>query len=234
VNAETFKAIWGKKVAGIPFAALALIVVVGALGYSMWRQRGAVAPSAAEDATAEGDTEDSGQPLFLANPVPSQPSAPGILSNTGQPPTNDDWLRLGIEWAQKNKGVSATEAQRVLSDYLNGSAQSWQDGQVRDAVIAAIGLPPELPSAASPTGPQTLARPVLSVKSRGRKVARIVWTASPGASGYRLLFNGKTHYTLSVNTLDYLVKRGYNGSWSVQAYSTDPKIMPATSNAIRV
>lgn len=146
------KAILTQKIGGIPFPVLAGVVVVGALGYSMYRKRKAGAAPAA-DTSAGGNQTDQGQPVFEANKVPAQSTTNAVLAGTGQIATNDDWRRLGIQWLVSNKAMSATDASRVIDDYLAGNPQSVSDGQLRDAVIAVYGLPPTIPSGGSSATP---------------------------------------------------------------------------------
>src|SRR5215470_12537815 len=160
-----FKEIAHSKIGPVPFPVAAGGVIVGAFVYSVWRNRQAGTKGATDASAtgAEGDNTDTGQPIFVANPSPVQPTTSAILTSTGAVATNDDWAKQAVQWLIANRHTDAVTAQRAIGDYLAGNPQSFSDGQLRDAAINALGLPPDLPqpggSTASPA-PQRLPQPV--------------------------------------------------------------------------
>lgn len=138
------------KIGGVPFAALAGIVVVGTLGYGWWRKRNQPAPPV--DTTtggAEGNADES-QPLFLANPGSTLTGAAVTVPTAT---TNEQWAQLAIQWLVTSRGMSATDAARVIQDYLAGIPQSTADGAMRDAAVAQFGLPPNVPTVTGTLNP---------------------------------------------------------------------------------
>lgn len=83
------------------------------------------------------DTADFG---FQANPAPTYPSG---LADTTTVDNNEAWLKRGTEWAGLTGVATPGNAQLALQHYLNGDDLTWEEGQIRDAVIRQFGAPPE-------------------------------------------------------------------------------------------
>lgn len=143
--AETFKAAAGRKVLGVPFPVAAGIVVVGTIAYGVIRKRGEVQTEAQSADTATPADYSSLDSVSNTGGFSAQP----ILTSTGAPDSNDSWGRRAIEWLVANKGMGYGNAQQLVNDYLSGNQLSIQSGQLRDAVVSALGLPPQIPSGGS-------------------------------------------------------------------------------------
>jgi len=140
-----FKAIADKKVGGIPIVAAAGIVTAATV-YFVWQQKktGSTAATSPDVLATTGDTTAS-QPVFSALPAP-------VLTSTGEAPTNDTWTKSAVQWLMTQQSMSAGEAQAVVNGYLQGGDLTYEQGLQRDAVVKALGLPPDLPSTGTTAG----------------------------------------------------------------------------------
>jgi len=193
--ATDWKEVVSRKYAGVPFSVWAAVVVVGTLGYTYWKNRQTAATAAANPANAAptGDTAATGQPIFLAQQPPVQSTTGAVLTGTGQPQTNEDWRRQAVEWLIQHRNLTADHAQAVVDGYLSGGNLSFQDGQLRDAVISQFGIPPELPSPVGTTGPELSAPTGFVVSDVTRSGFHLAWQPVQGATAYEILYpNGHT------------------------------------------
>ena len=62
-----------------------------------------------------------------------------------QEPTNDSWVRQGVQWLS-GEGVPADAAQIALQRYLAGDDLTYEQDQMKDRVVTKFGVPPTLPS----------------------------------------------------------------------------------------
>lgn len=163
------KALWGRKVAGIPVPYLALFFVA-VLAVIAWRLKST--PSVSEDLAASEDsaTGDAGvdnvSPTggFAATPTPVYTTPTG--EDLPAADTNDKWLLRAAQWASSDASglnVSMNDAYVALAAYLNGTALSTAQARIRDAALKQFGYPPESVPAVdvpgAPTGGQTPAPP---------------------------------------------------------------------------
>ena len=143
-----------KKVAGIPvvWVAGAGVAVLAVYAY---RTHANTDQSTNQD--QQGDTSDDPDSQAAAIDQKYQTSydqfttkgsvsaaPPGDTTQEPEVETNTSWLKKGIQW-QISKGVSAGVAQSALQTYLSGSNLTYDQAQIRDAVIKEFGLPPDPP-----------------------------------------------------------------------------------------
>lgn len=143
------KALIRQKVLGIPFLYLAAGVAVAAFAWSFY-QRGNSKPTG--DGTAAGDVADPGTDIG-GDPANISPTG-ALVANTNPQgnssgfvqDSNDLWAARARSWLMANKGLGAGDAQNLVYAYLNGETLSFDQGKLRDAMIAAVGFPPEPPT----------------------------------------------------------------------------------------
>lgn len=137
-----------KKVVGIPVLYLAG-GFVAILAVVAWKLKAAPEPTPPDAAGTDDGTgapelagSDSAYDGYNTNgTVVVQPSAP-----TGQPPveeTNETWLSAAITYVVKQKLATPGFAQEALTKYLDGNDLSFSEGQIRDAALNGVGIPPE-------------------------------------------------------------------------------------------
>jgi hypothetical protein len=155
----SFTEIAHKKVAGVPviyiggaFAVIFAIVAYRLKGNSTavttdTSQADAANPSGAD--TSNNDVADSvdGTDYSGLNTTGTVTVAPATTTPASGDvtQTNQTWLASGVAYLMTSAGGSHAggEAQTALTHYLDGDDLSYQEGAMRDAVIAKIGLPPE-------------------------------------------------------------------------------------------
>lgn len=76
------------------------------------------------------------------DPTADYPTPTGGAS-TGAPADNDAWRRIAERWALDNLTYSALVVTTAIQRYLDGVALAYADAAVVNAVIAAIGPPPQ-------------------------------------------------------------------------------------------
>lgn len=169
---DKLKAFMNRKILGVKVLYLALVLVV-VLGFVAWKMK-----SAGVDAGAIDTPADETAPEDVGNDVPTTvtptdsslgigsggSSAGGITTDpvytppvVPEAPTNDTWMRQGIDWLIK-QGVPSDQATAALQAYLAGDQLSFDQGKLRERVIQQFGLPPEIPpsggTANKPTTPK--------------------------------------------------------------------------------
>lgn len=138
----------GKRVGGIPVMAIVLVLAVLAL-FAASRMSADEPMPVEDESDGDGNPDDASVPVFVARDDGSS-----VLTGDGTvftPESNDTWRVRAAAWLMANRKVSAPEAQRIVDNYLTGETASVTDGQHRDAVINALGLPPVLPDAPQAT-----------------------------------------------------------------------------------
>lgn len=146
----TWKEIASKKVAGIPVLYLGAAAVVIFAAWA-WQMKS----SSQEEATGDENT--------TTENVPSSPDdtpaadyegfvPQGTVTVVQQNPTteeesvkqtNDDWLRAAVTYLVDEQKVTPGDAQAAITNYLEGNDMTYEQGQLRDAAIRKLGLPPE-------------------------------------------------------------------------------------------
>jgi hypothetical protein len=142
------KTLKDKKVFGVPVLYLALLVVV-VLAYFAWKLK----PFREDPVTPDDATGDDEAAQDAANADYSSLATNGTVtvSQQGSPDittpvvvaTNERWLSNGVNFLTSKGLATGGDAQEALQMYLNGDQLSYKQGQLRDAVIAQYGLPPE-------------------------------------------------------------------------------------------
>lgn len=227
----------GKKVAGVPVAYIALFAVIGLAVYAWQTQSVSADDGATDDAdatetdSAGGDLDDSGQPVFVANP---STNPVGVTDPATNAPVsvddNDLWLKRTVAWLVQKGYAGAGDAQSAMSKYLNGDNLSYDEGQLRDKAIAQYGLPPEPPTPGTTAGKAATRQfshfpGVHTVQGANdntyAKIAQLYWGRQDAAS-------------ISALTAANVVEIGHGGSFpkgtkvKVPAYAV-PKYYTATS-----
>lgn len=176
---EQFKALMGKKVAGVPVMAL-FALMMGVLLYYAIKMKPAADDSVeggepTDAAAVDEDLPDTSQPVFSATPAIYQPSGASVASSA-QEDSNELWGKRALEWLIA-QGVTYDLASGTVSKYLAGEGLSASEGAVRDRAIGQWGLPPEAvdyaPTGSAPSnvykGPATAQGvPPLRHKVRGK------------------------------------------------------------------
>lgn len=150
-----FKAIARKKVLGVPVIYLAL-AAVSVLAYYAWKLKPATAPSSDEpaDTNDAGAEPGSGSDLSALNTtgtVVVQPTLNPVADTVEE--TNEKWLQSAIDYVVTEKKMTTYgTALEALSKYLDGDDLSFEEGQIRDAAIGKLKLPPEGTAKVGKTG----------------------------------------------------------------------------------
>ena len=126
-----------KKLFGVPVVYLAVGFVI-ILALVAWRLKPAKTPAdTTTDATATAEDLNPAVPtgtVYAQNP------------QTGDEPiveTNDTWMRKGLAFLIA-KGENPGTVQLALQHYLAGNDLTYDEGRIRDAVVAEYGLPPDI------------------------------------------------------------------------------------------
>lgn len=146
-----------KKVAGVPViyiaAGFVLIIVIYA-----WRTQSLPSGTSSDDASSDSasgqdDVTDTGDDATTyADAVPAVSTGTVVSTSSSLPATadntsidsNEEWLSRGVTFLGTHS-VGAGEAQEALQVYLEGGSMTYRQGQLRDMVIAELGLPPDPP-----------------------------------------------------------------------------------------
>lgn len=141
-----------KRVFGVPVLYLAILAVTVVAVYA-WRAKASTSdePVSEEDVAADDPLAEELLPKMPVGTVITMPG-PTTGSNS-EIETNDEWLRKGVAYLL-TKGRQGGVAQTALANYLDGAQLTYDQGVMRDLVIAQYGLPPTI----LPTG-TTLPRP---------------------------------------------------------------------------
>ncbi len=139
-----WKSIADKKVAGIPVLYLAAGAVV-IFAVWAWQLKSSTAEDApVEEESAAGDVEAEADYSGLASNgtvTVVQQAAETETESVKQ--TNDDWLRAAVTYLIDEKLATPGEAQTAINNYLEGNDMTYEQGQLKDAAIKKLGLPPE-------------------------------------------------------------------------------------------
>ncbi len=136
-----------KKVAGVPVIYLAGAAVV-ILAIVAWKMKPAAEPPVATDEIASDGTS---SPSNVQDPSYDGLESNGTVIVAPQQPTpttatemtNEQWGRLATTWIIDQKLATPGEAQTAIFKYLNGEDLSYAEGQLRDAAVRELKLPPE-------------------------------------------------------------------------------------------
>lgn len=143
------KAIFSKKVAGIPVMYLVAGLAIVGLIYAIKMK-----PAATKDM---GDTGETGGPGDQGSPTSGVSNPYAGLDSTGtvvvapQTPepedkveeTNDTWAKAAIDYLIENNLASPGAAQAAISAYLEGANLTYEQGLLRDAAIRKLKSPPQ-------------------------------------------------------------------------------------------
>jgi nucleoid-associated protein YgaU len=138
-----FKSIAAKKVAGVPVLYLGAAAVI-LLALYAWKMKSSTPTS--EEPVAEEETDTT-----TTDPDYSGLATTGTVTVVQQAAeeteavkeTNDDWLRSAVTYLMAEKGATAGDAQTAITNYLEGNDMTYEQGQLKDAAVAKLGLPPE-------------------------------------------------------------------------------------------
>jgi LysM repeat protein len=168
---DKYKELLNRKVFGVKVLYLALLFVA-VLAFVAYKMKNAGVDAGAQDSTdtpADDTTGDLGTDGgALVTPTNSSlgiPSSNGTTTNpvytppaTPEAPTNDTWMRMGIDWLIK-QGVPSDQATGALQAYLAGDQLSYEQGKLRERVITQFGLPPEIPQSGGTANKPTTPKP---------------------------------------------------------------------------
>ncbi len=155
----TFQEFTRKKVVGVP---VLYLLAAGAviLGIVAWKMKPAPEEKVTEDPNAAGGDTD---PLTGAGSDYSGLATQGTVTvvqqgtqteQESEKQTNDDWERAAVAFLIEDKKVTATDAQNAISKYLEGADLTFEEGSLKNAAIAKLGLPPERLSSVGSVGTQ--------------------------------------------------------------------------------
>lgn len=131
-----------RKILGVPVLYLAG-AGVAVLAVYAWRLKPAANTPADTASEPTDGPAPAGEYLYPAMPSGTVVVAPSDapLSGNASVGTNEEWLRAGVAYLIAD-GMGGGQAQEILQAYLEGAQLSYTQGQVRDKVIAELGLPP--------------------------------------------------------------------------------------------
>ncbi len=143
-----WKSFASKKVAGIPVLYLVAAAVV-LFAVWAWKMK-----SSGDEATGDENTTGDSVPESDADSPAADYSgltSGGTVTVVQQPTqeeesvkqTNDDWFRSAVTYLITDKKATPGEAQTAINNYLEGNDMTYEQGALRDAAIAKLGLPPE-------------------------------------------------------------------------------------------
>lgn len=144
----TFQEFAKKKVFGIPVLYLTLGVVI-ILAVAAWKMKPTAEEKVTEDPDASGGDTD---PLTGAGSDYSGLATQGTVTVVQQgtqteqeakEETNDDWERAAVAYLIAEKKATASEAQNAIAKYLDGADLTYDEGALKNAAVAKLGLPPE-------------------------------------------------------------------------------------------
>lgn len=139
-----FKSIAAKRVAGIPVLYLAAAAVV-LFAVWAWKMKGSAPEETVSEESTTEETAAGTDPDYsgLATTGTVTVVQNGATETEVEKQTNDDWLRAAVKFLMEEKKVTAGEAQTAISNYLEGNDMTYEQGQLRDAAVSKLGLPPE-------------------------------------------------------------------------------------------
>ena len=143
--------ILSRKVAGVPVVYLLGVGVV-VLAIVAWRMN----DSSVNDAEADPDELGEDSALGAVSGIGGSDSAydqfadsgPAVqtdatLNSPSTVDTNSAWVKRGAQWAAAQGLASAVNAQTALGLYVDGQPLTYDQGVIRDRVVAQQGFPPE-------------------------------------------------------------------------------------------
>lgn len=134
------------KIGPLPVYAWGGLIGLGAVGFMYWRSSKAASTAAAPAADTSAATTDSIDGAFTPGTTSGSGTASDVTdtgtSDTSALPTNQTWLSQGVAFLS-GAGVSALNAQRNLSDYLNGITLTASQAASIEPWLSKAGLPPE-------------------------------------------------------------------------------------------
>lgn len=153
----SFDEIVKKKVVGVPVLYWALAAVV-ILGIVAWRMKPAPETAVTDDPDAEnGATDPLTDPGSDYSGLATQGTVTVVQGGTttqqeAKEQTNEDWERAAVAYLIEDKKVTATDAQAAISKYLDGVDLTFDEGALKNAAVAKLGLPPERLSSVGAVG----------------------------------------------------------------------------------
>lgn len=156
----SFQELARKKVAGVPVIYLAggFVVILAIVAWKMKSSSAPEEPTGDESTTTDNVPGDSDEATDLAGDysglkttgtvivAPQQTTAEEAVKET-----NESWERSAITYLMTQK-YTAGDAQTGINKYLGGEDLTFAQGQMRDAAISKLGLPPEPLSGIGQTG----------------------------------------------------------------------------------
>jgi hypothetical protein len=144
----SFQEIAQKKIAGVPvlYLAGAFVAILAIVAWKMKpstppeEPRGDESTTPGNVPTDEGDVDYSG--LATNGTVTVVQGTPATAQDAAKQ-TNDDWEREAVNFIVDSGLASPGVAQTAIHKYLEGSDLSYEEGQLRDAAIKKLKLPPE-------------------------------------------------------------------------------------------
>lgn len=143
------KSLSSKKIAGVPVLYLAAAVVV-IIAIVAWRMKPATEEVTGDESTTTENVPSSEQdsPASDYEGMATQGTVTVVQSSTTESEssteqTNEDWERAAVKYLIDEKNATATDAQLAISKYLDGANMTYDEGKLRDAAVAKLGLPPE-------------------------------------------------------------------------------------------
>src|SRR3954463_13562219 len=148
----SFQELARKKVAGVPVIYLAGGFVV-ILGIVAWKMKA----TSKEEATGDESTTTDSVPEDGSSEATDMAGDYSGLNTNGTvivapqqtttqeavKETNESWERTAVSFLISDKHYTPGDAQTGIHTYLEGNDLTFAQGQMRDAAIAKLGLPPE-------------------------------------------------------------------------------------------
>lgn len=139
----TFQEIVSKKVAGVPVVYIAgafvavLVVVAIKMKPTVTAEDDATPNQPAEELDA---AEDYSSLATTGTVTVVQAATPEAETTTA---TNEQWGRSAVEYLVSENMATPSEAEAAIYHYLQGADLSYSEGQLKDAAIRKLKLPPE-------------------------------------------------------------------------------------------
>jgi hypothetical protein len=143
----TFEEFSKKKVLGVPVLYLAAAAAI-ILGVVAWKMK----PTPEEVVTDPDPSAEEEDPLGGAGSDYSGLATQGTVTvvqggssdqQEAKEETNEDWEKAAVAYLIADKNATAQDAQAAISKYLDGADLSYEEGQLKNAAVAKLGLPPE-------------------------------------------------------------------------------------------
>jgi phage tail protein X len=142
----SFNDIAQKKVAGVPvlYLAGAFVAILAIVAWKMKPSSGQdLGPVDETDGTGSDETGGAADYSGL-NTQGTVTVVQGTQTETeAVKPTNEDWERSAVEFLVDSGLATPSEAQAAIHLYLEGGDLSYAQGQLKDAAIRKLKLPPE-------------------------------------------------------------------------------------------